>query len=58
MNSEEVTEFEQLPNRREIIKVRYYDDSGKRADMATNQFAHYAPMIQRVVDAHCVARSH
>ena len=58
MNSEEVTEFEQLPNRREIIKVRYYDDSGKRGDMATNQFSHYAPMIQRVVDAHCVARSH
>ncbi len=57
MNSEEVAEFEQLPNRREIIIVRYYDDSGKRGDMATKPFSHYAPMVQRVVDAHCVRRT-
>ena len=52
MNSEEITEFERNPNLKEIIQVRYLDDAGKRADMTTPSFAHFAPMVQQIVDAH------
>lgn len=52
MNADEVTEFEKNPNLKEIVKVRYYDEAGKRADLDTEPFSHYAPMVQRVVDAH------
>lgn len=52
MNTEEVAEFEKNPNVKEIVKVRYYDDAGKRDDLETKPFSHYAPMVQRVVDAH------
>ena len=53
MSAEEVAEFEKNPNLKEIVKVRYYDDAGKRADLETKTFSHYAPMVQRIVDAHC-----
>jgi predicted HD phosphohydrolase len=53
MNEAEIAEFERKPNVREIVPVRYLDDAGKIADMATPGFAHYAPMVQRIVDAHC-----
>ena len=53
MSTDEVAAFEQNPNLKQIVKVRYYDDAGKRADLATKPFSHYAPMIQRIVDAHC-----
>ena len=53
MMDEEVAEFEKYPNIREIVRVRRLDDAGKIADMTTPGFAHYAPMVQRVVDAHC-----
>lgn len=52
MTEEEVAEFELNPNLREIIQVRYLDDAGKRDDMQTPDFAHFAPMVQRVVDQH------
>jgi len=52
MNTEEVSEFEQNPNIKEIVQVRYLDDAGKHADMKTPAFAHFAPMVQRIVDAH------
>lgn len=52
MNSEEVREFERNPNVKEIVRVRHLDDAGKIADMDTPGFAHYAPMVQRIVDAH------
>lgn len=55
MNPAEVEEFERHPNVKEIVKVRYLDDAGKIAGMRTPGFAHYAPMVQRVVDAHCGA---
>jgi predicted HD phosphohydrolase len=48
-----VAEFEKNPNVKEIVKVRHYDDAGKRTDMKTQPFSYYAPMVQRVVDAHC-----
>ena len=49
----EVAEFERNPNVRDIVAVRYLDDAGKDPDMQTPNFAHFAPMVQRVVDAHC-----
>ncbi len=53
MTAEEVAAFEQNPNLKEIIQVRYLDEAGKRADMVTPDFSHFAPMVQRVVDHHC-----
>ena len=55
MNETEVAEFETNPNVKEIVKVRYYDDAGKRADYETQPYSYYAPMVQRVVDAHKAA---
>jgi len=53
MNPQEVAEFAQTPNLDQIIAVRYLDDAGKRADMITPDFWHFAPMVQRMVDRHC-----
>ncbi|MBC8038434.1 MAG: HD domain-containing protein [Rhizobiales bacterium] len=53
MSADEVAGFERNPNFREIVRVRYYDDAGKRTNLETKTFPSYAPMIQRVVDAHC-----
>lgn len=55
MSPEEVAEFETNPNLEKIVAVRYLDDAGKHPDMETPRFAHFAPMVQRVVDAHCGA---
>ncbi|KUJ73661.1 phosphodiesterase [Ruegeria marisrubri] len=52
MSAEEVAEFEKNPNLEKIIQVRYLDEAGKRADMETPGFRHFAPMVQRIVDAH------
>ncbi len=52
MNADEVAEFEKNPNLKEIIAVRYLDEAGKRADMDTPDFWHFAPMVQRIVDQH------
>lgn len=52
MSAEEVTAFSANPNLAEIIQVRYLDEAGKVADMETPDFAHFAPMVQRVVDLH------
>ncbi|MEM9580057.1 MAG: HD domain-containing protein [Pseudomonadota bacterium] len=53
MTAEEVAEFEKNPNLGDIVIIRYLDDAGKHPDMDTPDFAHFAPMVQRVVDAHC-----
>jgi phosphonate degradation associated HDIG domain protein len=53
MSAAEVVEFEKSPHFREIVRVRRLDDAGKIAGMATPGFGHYAPMLQRIVDAHC-----
>ena len=52
MDDEEVDEFEKNPNLDQIIQVRYLDEAGKRADMTTPAFSHFAPIVQRVVDQH------
>jgi len=57
MSDAEVAEFELNPNLADIVTVRYLDDAGKRPDMQTPGFAHFAPMVQRIVDAHCGAGS-
>ena len=56
MSPAEAAEFEGHPHWRDIVKVRRLDDAGKIAGMRTPDFAHFAPMLQRVVDAHCGAR--
>ena len=53
MSDGEVTDFEKKPNLAEIIKVRHYDEAGKRADLETKPYSHYAPMVQRVVNDYC-----
>ncbi|MEM9578984.1 MAG: HD domain-containing protein [Pseudomonadota bacterium] len=56
MTPDEVESFEKNPNLKQIIAVRYLDDAGKRPDMETPDFWHFAPMVQRMVDRH-VART-
>jgi len=55
MSPAEAAEFEKNPNWRDIVKVRHLDDAGKIAGMRTPGIAHYATILQRVVDAHCDA---
>lgn len=52
MSAEEVEEFEENPNLQAIVTVRYLDDAGKRPEMETQGYAHFAPMVQRMVDQH------
>ncbi|KIC37523.1 (R)-1-hydroxy-2-trimethylaminoethylphosphonate oxygenase [Leisingera sp. ANG-M7] len=52
MDAEEVAEFEKNPNLKQIIAVRYLDEAGKRDDMETPDYWHFAPMVQRMVDKH------
>ena len=56
MKAAEIREFERNPNLAEIVRVRHLDDAGKIADMETPGFAHFAPMVQRIVDAHCASQ--
>jgi phosphonate degradation associated HDIG domain protein len=52
MTAEEVAVFEQNPNLKDIIAVRYLDEAGKQAGMKTPDFWHFAPMVQNLVDKH------
>ncbi|PVA05983.1 (R)-1-hydroxy-2-trimethylaminoethylphosphonate oxygenase [Thalassorhabdomicrobium marinisediminis] len=56
MDEGEVAAFEALPNFEQIIAVRYLDDAGKRPDMVTPDYWHFAPMVQRMVDRHMEAQ--
>jgi [1-hydroxy-2-(trimethylamino)ethyl]phosphonate dioxygenase len=53
MNAEEVAEFARHPNLDQIVAVRYLDDAGKRPNMETHDFWHFAPLVQRMVNRHC-----
>lgn len=55
MGAEEVSEFERHPHFREAVRVRLWDEGGKVRDMVTPPFAHYAPLLQRVVGRHAAA---
>ena len=52
MGADEVEAFAQNPNIDIILKVRHLDDEGKVAGLKSPPFAHFAPMVQHVVDAH------
>ncbi len=54
MSDREVAEFAANPNLKEIIAVRYLDEAGKRDDLETPDYWHFAPMVQRMVNRHCV----
>jgi [1-hydroxy-2-(trimethylamino)ethyl]phosphonate dioxygenase len=52
MDDAEVSVFSKKTNLEAILQVRIWDDAGKVKDMETPDFDHYAPMLQRVVDAY------
>lgn len=52
MDADEVAAFQQGENLNAIVQVRLWDDQGKDPTMETPPFAHYAPILQRVVDRH------
>ncbi len=56
MGADEVAQFKQNPNLQKIIQVRYLDDAGKRSDMETPDFWHFAPRVQAIVDAYAKPR--
>ena len=56
MSPDEVAVFEKNPNLQQIIAVRYLDEAGKVAGMETPDFAHFAPMVQRMVDRQAGAK--
>jgi len=55
MSNDEVTEFERNPHLNSIVKVRYLDDAAKCKNMQTPDFAHFSPMIQRIVEQYTAA---
>ena len=50
MSDAEVASFEAIPHHKQIVQVRYLDEAAKVIGMETPDFAHFAPMVQRVVD--------
>ena len=52
MGQDEAARFASNPNLEAIIQVRYIDEAAKIPGKATPDFDHYAPLLQRVVDAH------
>ena len=57
MNASEIAAFEQTTNLAAIIQVRKWDEGGKVAGVQTPPFAHYAPLLQRVVDRHAATNT-
>lgn len=52
MNAAEMAAFRKNPFHAEAVQVRLWDDGGKVPGMATAAFAHYVPLLQRVIDRH------
>ena len=50
MSAEEVKDFESNPFHREAVRVRIWDDEGKKPGVVTPEFRHYVPLLQRVVE--------
>ena len=50
MSAEEVKDFESNPFHREAVRVRIWDDEGKKPGVVTPEFRHYMPLLQRVVE--------
>lgn len=52
MSTDEVTAFQANPGLDDIIQVRLWDEQGKDPALSTPAFAHYVPVLERVVKAH------
>ena len=52
MDDAEAAAFAENPNLKDILRVRVWDEEGKIPGKVTPDFAHYAPLLQRVVDRH------
>jgi [1-hydroxy-2-(trimethylamino)ethyl]phosphonate dioxygenase len=52
MSAQQVAAFRQNPFHEEAVKVRIWDEEGKRPGVVTPPFGHYAPLLRRVVDRH------
>jgi phosphonate degradation associated HDIG domain protein len=50
MNADETTAFESNPFHREAVRVRIWDDEGKKPGVETPGFRHYIPLLKRVVE--------
>lgn len=55
MSPDEVSAFAENPHLKDILRIRVWDDVGKVPGKETPDFAHYAPLLQRVVDRHLQA---
>ena len=51
MRADEIAAFTALPFHRGAVRVRQWDDGGKRRDVATPTLAELRPVLQRVIDA-------
>lgn len=49
MSADEVAAFEENPFYREAVRVRIWDDEGKKPSVKTPAFKDYMPLLQRVV---------
>ncbi|MEO1490701.1 MAG: HD domain-containing protein [Pseudomonadota bacterium] len=52
MSKDEVQAFADNPDLEAVLQVRIWDDEAKIPGKPTPGFAHYAPLLQRVVDRH------
>ena len=55
MSEAEIAEFRSNPHLDAIVQVRIWDDMGKDPNHAAPAFAHYQPLLERVVQAHAAA---
>ena len=55
MEPDEVAAFERDPFFREALRARIWDEAAKDPDAATPPFAHFAPVLQRVLARHAAA---
>jgi len=52
MSRAEAAAFEAEPYFHDAVRLRQWDDQGKIAGLSTPDFAHYAPLIERLVTEH------
>ncbi|GLQ06743.1 HD domain-containing protein [Sneathiella chinensis] len=57
MSEDEAAAFAKLPNLDLILQVRYWDDAAKMKNKKTPDFDYYAPVLQRLVEAHEASRA-
>jgi phosphonate degradation associated HDIG domain protein len=55
MDADEVAAFERHPYFREAVRARIWDEGAKDGDAVTPPFAHFAPVLERVVARHAAA---